>query len=129
MDGLECNEVSLAATKENKDFRIDSAFYTGIIKKNPVLSYGKIGNYLIKSQYGISQDMNLDGKGYPIYRMNEIHDMLCDLYTEKYVDIDVATMHKYLLNDGDVLFNRTNSYDFVGRTGIYYYTGTPQVFA
>ena len=66
MDGLECNEVSLAATKENKDFRIDSAFYTGIIKKNPVLSYGKIGNYLIKSQYGISQDMNLDGKGYPI---------------------------------------------------------------
>ena len=129
MDGLVCNEVLLSATKENKDFRIDSAFYTGFIKKNPVLSYGKIGNYLIKSQYGISQDMNLDGKGYPIYRMNEIHDMLCDLYTEKYVDIDVATMHKYLIKDGDVLFNRTNSYDFVGRTGIYYYTGTPQVFA
>ena len=109
MDGLVCNEVLLSATKENKDFRIDSAFYTGFIKKNPVLSYGKIGNYLIKSQYGISQDMNLDGKGYPIYRMNEIHDMLCDLYTEKYVDIDVATMHKYLIKDGDVLFNRTNS--------------------
>lgn len=129
MDGLECIEVSLSAVKENKDFRIDSAFYTSSTRKNPTLSYGKIGDYLIESQYGISKDMNLDGIGYPIYRMDEIHDMLCDLATEKYVGIDAATADKYLLKDGDVLFNRTNSYEFVGRTGIYYYTGTPQVFA
>ena len=94
MDGLKCIEIPLSTAKENKDFRIDSAFYTYTIKKNPTLLYEKIGTYLLESQYGISQDMNLDGIGYPIYRMNEIHDMLCDLSTEKYVDIDTATMDK-----------------------------------
>lgn len=129
MDGLACKEVQLSAARENKDFRIDSPFYTSAIKRNPTLSYGKIGKYLLESQYGISKDMNLDRIGYPIYRMNEIHDMLCDLSTEKCVDIDTLDGDKYTLKDGDVLFNRTNSYEFVGRTGVYYYTGTSHVFA
>ena len=129
MDGLACKEVQLSSAIENKDFRIDSSFYTTAIKRNPTLSYGKIGKYLLESQYGISKDMNLDGIGYPIYRMDEIHDMLCDLSTEKYVDIDTSDVDKYMLKNGDVLFNRTNSYEFVGRTGVYYYTGASQVFA
>lgn len=64
--------------------------------------------------------MNEDGQGFPIYRMNEIHDMLCDLSVDKYADISNAEYDKFALHDSDVLFNRTNSFEWVGRTGIYY---------
>ena len=64
--------------------------------------------------------MNEENKGYPIYRMNEIHNMLCDLDVDKCADIEEKVFQTFKLNDKDVLFNRTNSYDFVGRTAIYY---------
>jgi type I restriction enzyme S subunit len=129
MDGLECSEVTLNRAKTNKDFRIDSGFYTTKLYKNTILNYTSIGSCLLESKYGISIDMNDVGKGYPIYRMNEIHNMLCDLVVSKYADTSAAEFQKFKLNDGDVLFNRTNSYDWVGRTGIYYDIGTPQIYA
>ena len=64
--------------------------------------------------------MNEEEIGYPIYRMNEIHDLLCDLEVDKYADITFKEAKKFILKDGDVLFNRTNSFEWVGRTGIYY---------
>lgn len=120
MEGLEIKEKKLYEVLSNKDFRIDSSFYTKEPKKNPDLIYAKIGEHLISSQYGISIEMNTDSVGYPIYRMNEIHDMLCDLDVDKYADITQADYNKFALKSGDVLFNRTNSYEWVGRTGIYY---------
>ena len=120
LEGLEIKEKQLYEVLSNKDFRIDSSFYTKELKKNPNLTYAKIGEYLISSQYGISIEMNTDSVGYPIYRMNEIHDMLCDLDVDKYADITQADFNKFALKDGDVLFNRTNSFEWVGRTGIYY---------
>ena len=77
----------------------------------------------MSSQYGISIEMNTDSVGYPIYRMNEIHNMLCDLNVDKYADISHEEYTNFALNSGDVLFNRTNSFEWVGRTGIYYKTG------
>lgn len=64
--------------------------------------------------------MNTDSVGYPIYRMNEIHNMLCDLNVDKYADISHEEYTSFALDSGDVLFNRTNSFEWVGRTGIYY---------
>ena len=120
LEGLEIKEKKLYEVLCNKDFRIDSSFYTKEPQKNPNLIYSKIGEHLISSQYGISIEMNTDSVGYPIYRMNEIHNMLCDLDVEKYADITQAEYNKFALKDGDVLFNRTNSFEWVGRTGIYY---------
>lgn len=104
----------------NKDFRVDSQFYTKAPKKNSRLKYIKIGDAVLSSQYGLSIEMNEEGQGFPIYRMNEIHDMLCDLSVNKYADITEAEYEKFALHDGDVLFNRTNSFEWVGRTGMYY---------
>lgn len=120
MEGLEIKEKKLYEVLSNKDFRIDSSFYTKEPKKNPDLIYAKIGEHLISSQYGISIEMNTDSVGYPIYRMNEIHDMLCDLDVDKCADITQAEFDRFALKDRDVLFNRTNSFEWVGRTGIYY---------
>ena len=52
--------------------------------------------------------------------MNEIHNSVCDLDVKKYADITPQEFEIFKLNNGDVLFNRTNSYEWVGRTGIYY---------
>lgn len=120
MEGLEIKEKKLYEVLSNKDFRIDSSFYTKEPKKNLDLIYAKIGEHLISSQYGISIEMNTDSVGYPIYRMNEIHDMLCDLDVDKCADITQAEYNRFALKDRDVLFNRTNSFEWVGRTGIYY---------
>lgn len=129
MDGLECKEVDLLEILNNKDKRIDSTFYTAKIPYNHNLTYVKIGQYLVSTQYGVSKDMSEEHIGYPIYRMNEIHHMLCDLNPTKSVELSNKEFEKFKLNNRDVLFNRTNSYEFVGRTGIYYYNGVDQTYA
>lgn len=120
LEGLEATEIKLSQCVENKDYRIDSGFYTKAPIINPHLSYKKIGDCLLSSQYGISVAMNEDKKGYPIYRMNEIHNLLCDLNVNKCADITQEEAEIFKLHDKDVIFNRTNSFEWVGRTGIYY---------
>jgi restriction endonuclease S subunit len=119
LERLEIKVCLLSEALENKDFRIDSQFYTQIPHNNSSLSYKKIGDILVDAQYGISIGMNEHGEGYPIYRMNEIHSMMCDLEVDKFADISDAQLKVFSLNDRDVLFNRTNSFEWVGRTGLY----------
>lgn len=120
MDGLEAMEIEHDQIMQNKDERMDSAFWTTQIIKNPKLNYRKIGELLENSQYGVSISMNEEEKGYPIYRMNEIHNMLCDLEVDKCAELTIKEKEIFKLKNKDVLFNRTNSYEWVGRTGIYY---------
>ena len=129
MDGLKSAELCVSEIHNNIDFRIDSDFFTVHIKHNETLQYRSIGECLVFAQYGVSKDMNNTGNGYPIFRMNEIHYGLCDISPEKQVDLMPQEFDAVCLKDGDVLFNRTNSYEKVGRTGIYYYHRTPQTFA
>jgi len=119
LEGLEISEVNYAEAITNKDFRTDSDFWTKASKPNPTLKYVPIGEVLLSSQYGISIEMNELNKGYPIYRMNEIHNMVCDFEVDKCADILDDEFKNFELNDRDVLFNRTNSYDWVGRTGVF----------
>jgi type I restriction enzyme M protein len=87
--------------------------------KNRILNYVKIEDVLLSSQYGLSIEMNEDGDGTKIYRMNEINNMFCSQNVLKFAPITNEEIKKYSLNDRDVLFNRTNSQSFVGRTGIF----------
>ena len=119
LKGLSIVERPLTVIYENKDFRFDSSFYTDEPFLNPNIEYKKIGECLEVSQYGISIAMNEEAIGYPIYRMNEIHNMLCDFSVDKHADVSIEEAQPFILNDKDVLFNRTNSFEWVGRTGIY----------
>lgn len=119
LEGLEVIELTLSEVLENVDYRIDAEFHRKMPADNPVHQYLPIGEILELSQYGISIDMNEDGVGYPIYRMNEIENMLCSRDIAKHTSISTIEAEPFFLVDGDVLFNRTNSQVFVGRTGIY----------
>src|SRR5688572_28891868 len=73
-----------------------------------------------KTQYGLSEPMNEDAKGFKIFRMGEVQNgRLVDTGRMKYADITRAEFEQYKLRIGDVLFNRTNSFELVGKTGIF----------
>ncbi len=83
-------------------------------------SLTKIGLIINKVQYGISKKMNKENKGYKIFRMDEIiNRKMFDNDNMKYVDIQTDEFSKYQLNKNDILFNRTNSIEHVGKTGIF----------
>lgn len=101
------------------DYRWDGEYLCFAPYKNKNLKYVPIGDTLASSQYGVSIEMNEEEIGTKIYRMNEISNMLCDRNILKYAQLDADEIAIYKLKDRDVLFNRTNSQAFVGRTGIF----------
>ena len=71
-------------------------------------------------QYGLNEKMNESGVGYKIFRMNEIvQRRMVDGGQMKCADITAEEFAKYKLNRGDLLFNRTNSIEHVGKTGMF----------
>ena len=69
------------------------------------------------SQYGLSLRGQPNGQ-YPILRMN-CQDNGKVLYRDlQYVNLDPKTFTTFQLNSGDILFNRTNSLELVGRSAI-----------
>jgi type I restriction enzyme, S subunit len=78
-------------------------------------------------EYGLSLPMHLKGAT-PILRMGNIQQGDVVMEELKYVTLSKALLDRYLLQRGDVLFNRTNSQDLVGKIGIYR-LDTPAVFA
>ncbi len=71
-------------------------------------------------QYGINEGMNTKSTGFKIFRMNEIKQgYMYDNGDMKHVDMLHEEFSKYKLEKGDVLFNRTNSIEHVGKTGIF----------
>lgn len=80
----------------------------------------EIGRISTSVQYGINEAMNELGNGYKIFRMNEIiAGKMFDGGKMKYANISAEEFAKYKLYDGDILFNRTNSLEHVGKTGIF----------
>ena len=79
-----------------------------------------IDSVALAIQYGLSKSMNESGIGYKIFRMNEIaRGRMVDGGKMKTIDITPEEFEQYKLKSGDVLFNRTNSIEHVGKTGLY----------
>ncbi len=81
-------------------------------------------------QYGTSAKTSevLNG-GVPVLRMGNIVDGNLDYRSLKYLPKTHSEFPELLLEDGDILFNRTNSAELVGKTAVYYETGHPTSFA
>ena len=77
---------------------------------------------LKETQYGLSVRGKKEGK-YPILRMNNLVEGLISIDDLQFVDLDEKTFRKFKLEKGDILFNRTNSFELVGKTSIFYLDG------
>jgi restriction endonuclease S subunit len=69
-------------------------------------------------QYGLSIPLNESGQ-YPILRMMNYDDGRIIANDLKYVDLDDSEFNSFKVYKGDILFNRTNSADLVGKVGIF----------
>ena len=69
-------------------------------------------------QYGLSIPMKDSGR-FPILRMAAIQDGRVILDDLKYADLTDDVARRYILRRNDVLLNRTNSGDLVGKVGVY----------
>lgn len=71
-------------------------------------------------QYGTSQRAGKDLKsGVPVLRMGNIRDGRIDLSDLKLIDPKTEDIPKFTLRPGDILFNRTNSPELVGKAAVF----------
>lgn len=83
-------------------------------------SIGSIDDLTASTQYGTSAKAGASGE-YAILRMGNISyagDM--DFSDLKFIDFAKNEVERYTVKSGDILFNRTNSPDLVGKTAVYY---------
>jgi type I restriction enzyme S subunit len=80
---------------------------------------GRIGDLLAEVKYGTAAKANEAGLGMPILRMGNLtYDGQIDLTNLKHVVLPARDIQKYTTKRGDILFNRTNSKDLVGKTAV-----------
>ena len=78
-----------------------------------------IGDIATDVRYGTSRPATEGGK-YPYLRMNNLtYEGHLDLTDLKHIDIPDNEIEKCVVRNGDVLFNRTNSVELVGKTCVY----------
>ena len=79
----------------------------------------KIGDIVTDVRYGTSKPA-VEGGKYPYLRMNNLTvDGGLDLNNLKYIDIPDNEIEKCVVRKGDILFNRTNSIDLIGKTAVF----------
>lgn len=80
---------------------------------------GVIGDLLKEAKYGSSGKANSEGRGLPMLRMGNVtYDGRIDLSDLKHIELSDKEFDKYTTRPGDLLFNRTNSKELVGKTAV-----------
>ena len=117
-DTMEAYKKLIAATDELVKSQFIERFS---LPDNNVKGYrlGIIGDVISDVHYGTSAKASGDGK-YIYIRMNNItYEGTLDLADVKRIDVADSELENYVVRYGDVLFNRTNSRDLVGKTCVF----------
>ena len=79
-----------------------------------------LGDVVEETQYGTSLKANDQGEGVPVLRMGNItYSGALDLTDLKHVEMPAKDLVQYSVRRGDLLFNRTNSQELVGKMGVW----------
>lgn len=79
----------------------------------------RIGNYVIQTDYGLSEKTLSMTEGVPVLKMGDIQAGKVILGGQKVVALVTEGLPYLFLDPGDLLYNRTNSAELVGKTGIF----------
>ena len=81
---------------------------------------GVIRDLVSYAKYGTSAKASESEGEFPILRMNNITYVGgWDFRSLKYINLSIKDQEKYLVHAGELLFNRTNSKELVGKTAVY----------
>lgn len=79
----------------------------------------RIGEVIDSATYGTGKKAGSEGE-YAVLRMGNLtYAGEIDFGDLKYVDLEGKELDRHLVRSGDVLFNRTNSAELVGKTAVY----------
>jgi type I restriction enzyme S subunit len=76
-----------------------------------------LGRFVVRAEYGTNLSLGDSSAGISVLRMNNIQDGEFDLSDLKYAP--ARAVERFRLRRGDVLFNRTNSWEHVGKAAIW----------
>jgi type I restriction enzyme S subunit len=96
-----------------------SVVSTELALRNAASTWTTIGELATVVQYGTSAKTEDDTSGIPVLRMGNIVDGKLHLGKLKYLPRNHPEFPSLLLEPGDILFNRTNSAELVGKTAVY----------
>tara|TARA_R110002110_G_scaffold147129_2_gene337344 strand:- start:42651 stop:44384 length:1734 start_codon:yes stop_codon:yes gene_type:complete len=89
----------------------------------------RIGEASILTDYGLSDKASPAGEGVPVLAMGHIQSGRVVLGGQKVVPDTVDSLPELYLENRDLLYNRTNSVELVGKTGIYLGNDNEYTFA
>lgn len=116
-EGLNRARAHAEANLQNARELFALAFEHELLKHKDTSTKTTMGEVCTGFEYGTSAKSQTEGK-MPVLRMGNLQSGEIDWGDLVYTDSDVD-IEKLKLNDGDVLFNRTNSLEHVGKTAIY----------
>ncbi|MCU4161641.1 restriction endonuclease subunit S [Acidiphilium sp. AL] len=126
-EAIKIHDRCLASAQDLKRARMRTLFTRGLRDEpqketeiGPVpksWDVAAIGDVARNTQYGLSVRGQESG-AYPILRMNCQEDGAVHYRNLQFVDLDSETYEVFRLKPGDLLFNRTNSIELVGRMAI-----------
>jgi type I restriction enzyme S subunit len=80
----------------------------------------RLDKVAIDFSYGTSQKAHLEAEGIPVLRMGNItSDGELTYSNLKYVSPKIKDLPRLFLKPGDIVFNRTNSYELVGKSAVF----------
>ena len=107
---------------EELDTLAEAVFYDMFgdpVKNEKRWEKGKIADTIQSVNYGTSNPA-VEGGKYKYLRMNNItYSGYMDFSGLKYIDVEDKNKEKYMAKKGDLLFNRTNSKELVGKSAVF----------
>lgn len=118
MDGLKCKEILLSDTVTATDyFRLEAEYYNSTTVSYRRSLKGK--DVALNIQYGTSKYCDEQKAGYPVLRLNELHNSFIDTPQKYCHTLSSDEFEKLRLKKGDVLIIRTNGNpNLVGRAAV-----------
>lgn len=90
----------------------------------------RLGEVIRFMAYGTSQKTDDNSNNVPVLRMGNITTNGNLIYSNlKYINPDHKDLPKLYLEDGDIVFNRTNSFELVGKSGVFNQGGNQYTLA
>jgi type I restriction enzyme S subunit len=120
--GLRVKELASSRVSELTSFEIETLGLK--LKKTEIgevpedWEVVRLGDVTKEIIYGISKKGEKEGR-YPILRMNNLEDGKINCLDLQYVGLEDIEFEKFKLEKGDILFNRTNSLELVGKTALF----------
>lgn len=117
MEGLEIKEIKVKTILDSSILRLESEYFTA---KSFTLKKSFTGAQIIDFvQYGTSEELNEEGEGFPVLRLNEFDGCFIGQPSKNTNKIDAATYDILKLRTHDVLICRTNGNPkYVGKSAI-----------